>query len=521
MAGTSKISAVFDANTTGFVAGTRQVSAALSKLEKDVAGMRSSLGTLSAIQGTQLFLTLGGLAKSAASSLFDMAKGAAQSVDVLSKLADRAGLAYEEMAGLQYAGDLAGVGVDAIATALTKADKVFVAAGQGSSQAASALASIGLSFEQLQGKTSSERFEAIAEALSKMPNTAERTAAAIALFGKSGAGLLPMFNEGAEGLRKMQAEAKAFGLGLTSLQGKDVEAMNDSFTRAGAAIQGIVTQVTAQLAPGIAGVVNMFADFVRDSEGASLGKKIADSLYDGAEFLASVADAFVAQTGQLWDYAKAAFDVFEVASSVFSAAIKVADTVFQSFKAIGNGIGATLSYAVQKMTEAAANIASIIPGGGSWERNLREMSRAAAADNERYLQAAQVNASAAVRSAGELLGVNVGQAAEEAARPTVGALQALVREGRRIRDESATATDDQTKKAAREVKIEVEKAVGGVKIAAGTDWNTTEGYAEFLRLKFGGGANDTEERIAEATERNADATEDVAAKLDFRVVSLV
>lgn len=521
MAGMSKISAVFDANTTGFVAGTQRVSAALNALEKNVASMRGSLGTLTAIQGAQLFGSLAGLASQAGGGLLSMARSAADSVDALSKLAERAGMAYSEIAGLQYAGDLAGVGIDSIANALTKADKVFVGASAGSKQAEQALATIGLSFEKLQGQSSAERFESIADALAAMPNTAERTAAAIALFGKSGAGLLPMFNEGAAGLRRMKEEADKFGLGLTTLQGKDVEAMNDSFTRAGTAIQGVVTQVVAQLAPGVERVVNKFADFVRDSEGVTLGAKIAEGLYQGADYLAGIADGFLAQSADVWDFAQGVAETWAATTGIFSKALSGASAVFNSFSAIGSGIGAVLSYATAKMLEAAANIAQIIPGGEGWEKNLRQLAAQSSKANQDYLAAAKASTDKAMTAAGNVLGLELGDAVGKATKPTVGTFQQLVREGKAAALEAAASGKNAAGQVGNKVSIEVQKAVSGIKLVSGKDQATVEGYADFLKTKFGGGANEAEERTAEATERTADGMDELASKLDFRVVGMV
>jgi hypothetical protein len=450
-----------------------------------------------------------------------MAAAAASSVDEMSKLAERSGMAYSEIAGLQYAGDLAGVGIESIATALAKADKVFVAAGQGSTAAKSALEAVGLSFEQLQGKTSAERFQAIADALAAMPDSATRTAAAIALFGRGGAGLLPLFNEGGAGLRAMQAEAVKFGLALTSLQGKDIEAMNDSFTRAGAAIKGVVTQVVAQLAPGVERVVNKFADFVRDSEGVNLGQKISEGLYAAADYLAGIADAFLASTTEVWDYAASVMETWTVGVEIFSRALSAADAVFQSFSAIGSGIGQVLTYATSKMLEAAANIAQIIPGGGNFEKDLRAMSRDSMAASERYADAAAAASSRAMESAGDVLGLNLGDAVGEAVRPTVGTFQQLVRDGREAALAAAQGGAEAGSEVGGAVKAGLEKAAAGIKIVSGVDSRTSEGYSEFLRLKFGSQANEAEERAAEATERTAAATEDMASRLDFRVMGMV
>jgi hypothetical protein len=520
MAGTSKISAVFDANTSGFVAGTKRVEAALSSLEKNVSGMRSSLGTLTAISGAQLFGSLVSVTSQAASGLIGMASAAAESIDVLSKLAARAGLTYEEIAGLQYAGDLAGVGIDEIGNALTKADKVFVAAANGSKSAAEAFSKIGISFDQLNGKSSAERFQLISDALAGMPSTAERTAAALALFGKSGAGLLPLFQEGAAGLQAMQAEAKKFGLGLTDLQGKNVEGMNDSFTRAENAIKGVVTQVVANLAPGVEKVVNMFANFVRDSDGVNLGVKIADGLYQGADYLASVADSFLAGTADVWDFVQGVIDVWSGSVTVFSKAISFAQGVFNSFSAIGSGIGAVLSYATAKMLEAAANIAAIIPGGESWEGNLRQLAAESQEANRNYMEAARNSTAEAMKNAGDLLGFEIGDSVDKAVKPTIGSIQQALRDGRDAALDAAKGVNAAGGDTGRNAGIEFRKAVEGVKIAAGIDARSSEGYSEFLRLKFGSPTDDAAERTADAAEETAEHTATLVNKLNFTVMGM-
>ncbi len=55
-------------------------------------------------------------------------------------------------------------------------------------------------------------FADVAEALSRMPEGAEKTALAIAVFGRSGANLMPFLNSGRDGLAEMGAEAERLGL---------------------------------------------------------------------------------------------------------------------------------------------------------------------------------------------------------------------------------------------------------------------------------------------------------------------
>ena len=521
MAGTSKISAVFDANTSGFVAGTQRVAAALTGLEKNISGMRSSLGTLTAINGAQLFGSIATVTSQAASGLIGMSKAAAESIDAMSKLGTRAGLAYAEVAGLKYAGDLAGVGMDSIANALTKADKAFIAAGNGSKSAVDALATLGLSFEQLNGKASADRFQAIANALAAMPNTAERTAAAIGLFGKSGADLLPLFQDGARGLQAMQAEAKKFGLGLTDLQGKNVEAMNDSFTRAGAAISGIVNQVVSNLAPGVEKVVNLFSSFVAQADGVSLGAQIADGLYEGADFLAGVADGFLSGMSAVWEYVSEVVGAWSSTINIFSRAVQFASGVFSGFEALGNTIGAGLIQITSIMLEAAAAVASALPGGGSWGDSLKQMSRAADEASTKYFNTAAANASLSLKNMGEALGLTAGESVEKSTAPALGKIRQAWREGWELSKDAAKDVAVSGVQAGQQAGVQIRKALEGVKIAAGIDARSSEGYSEFLRLKFGNPSDDANERAADAAEETADNTAALLDKLNFTVMGMV
>ena len=520
MAGVSRISAVFDANTSGFVAGTQRVSAALSSLEGDVAGMRSSLNTLTAISGAQLFGSIVSVTTSAISGLKGMAAAAAESIGAMSKLAERSGAAYSEIAGLQYAGDLAGVGMDAISQALVNADRLFVAAASGSTAASESLAKVGLSLQSLNGMSSAGRFNAIAEALSNMPNSAERTAAAVELFGKSGAGLLPLFKDGAAGLQAMQAEAKKFGLSLTDMQGQNVDAMNDSFTRAAASVNGIVTQVTANLAPGIKNVVDLFTSFIAQADGISLGAQISEGIYSSADFLAGVADGFLAGMSDVWAYVSEVVGGWDGATRLFSRAVQFAQGVFQAFELVGSTMGAGLSAITGLLLSAAADLVALVPGGGEFEKMLRGASDSSYAAMSNYQKQSEDLAKKSFQNLGEAFGIDMGRAASDAAGPAVGGIQAALRAGRQGMLDAANQIDKAGGQAGANAGIQIKKSLEGVKIAAGLDARSSEGYSEFLRLKFGSPSDGDAKRTADGVEDLVAISEDMRDKLNFNVMGM-
>jgi hypothetical protein len=333
------------ASTGGLTSGLSRADKALRGFSSGVSSIMrpfSALGSIAKSTFGQLALFTG--VSSAISSITGMAGAASESVDQLSKLSRRLGTTYSELAGLKLAGDLAGVGIEEIGKAMTKADVALVNARNGSKKASAAFATLGLSAEQLAGKSSADRFEAIATAIAKLPDSSARAAAAISLFGKSGAELLPLFEGGATGIRQAREEAEKLGLALTGPQGRAVEEMNDSFTRVYYAIQGIIQQVTARLAPAITGIATKFTDFVKGAGGESLGKSIVNAIIEGAKVLAAVADSVANQFRRLYQ---------EIAGALGIATTAEGRKLQQMQRQIKDGTAPTIKLPGQLVTDPA------------------------------------------------------------------------------------------------------------------------------------------------------------------------
>ncbi len=302
MATIGKVRAVFTASTSGLTSGANAASASMRKLQSDVKGMRSSLSMLTAISGAQLFGSIASGASQAVRSLIGMGAAQAEVVDATNKMAARLGVTYGEMAGLAHAGALVDVSMETIGGAMTKADIAFVKAANGSKVAMAAFDTLGLSVESLNGMSAAERFEAIAQAISQLPTEAERSAAAVRIFGRSGVELLPIFEQGAAGIQAARAEAERFGLTLTGAQAGNIDAMGDSFDRAQQAISGVIQQIVAYLAPAIESVTSQFSDLIGSVGGATIGQTIGDGILQGARFLAQIGDFLIQNLSSVWQY---------------------------------------------------------------------------------------------------------------------------------------------------------------------------------------------------------------------------
>ena len=504
MAAIGKVSAIFTASSAGLSAGVSRASSSLKGLKSDVSSLRSGMVALNAIAGTQLFLSIAGTAASAARSLVSMGQATAENIDNTSKLSARLGLTYGELSGLAYAGDLAGVSMDTIGKAATKADIAFVKAAQGSSLAISAFDGIGLSVADLQNKSPAERFAAITDAIAGLPTEAERSAAAVRLFGKSGAELIPLFSAGAGEIARATAEAKAFGLSLTNAQGKDVEAMNDAFTRAQGAITGIVTQVTAYLAPSIQGVADTFTTMVGDIGGATIGQRIGDGILDGAEFLAGIGDYLISNFGSVFSYLSGVGEqwggVFEFASKV-GTALTIA----------GNGIEFALRgvvYLFSGLVEQAISVVSMIPGvGGALEGvaiRVKAFNDELAAGAERNVAAIQGGFSDLLAGNGEKVGASI-----------AGPLTKAVQEFRATSRDSAAAVDVAKKQTISDL---VQPSGPNSAALTAVDSRSKEGIAEMFRL-MRGGQEDIQAKQLAVQERMADGIDELGGN-ELEVLSM-
>jgi hypothetical protein len=485
MAGIGKVSAIFTASSSGLSAGVSKASSSLKGLQKDVAGLRGGMQLLNAISGAQLLGSVASTAMSYARSLVGVGQAQAEVIDSTSKMSARLGMTYSELAGLAHAGDLAGVSMDVIGKAATKADVAFVKAAQGSATAQAGFSAIGLSLADLQGKSSAERFSAITDAIAGLPTEAERAAAAVRLFGRAGAEMLPLFAGGAGSIREATEEAQRFGMALTGAQGRDVEAMNDSFSKVHAAIGGIVKQITAYLAPSITSIATTFTDFVGSMGGTNIGQAIGEGIIEAARYMAGVGDFLISGLTGVWEFV----------GSIGAIWGNVAEMISRSASYMA-GVGRAWTAMFQTVLTGAVGIV------GLFSSAAKELS-------ERIAVSARGNFALAGENFSNAFGSGGGGGG---AGPLTAALDAALAKSRLSAGQMDVA--NKTTIAGGGVAAGVAAGVTAVnQELKAVDSRSKEGIAEMFRL-MRGETEDAAERTARATERIADNTEDMGLDIE-------
>lgn len=153
------------------------------------------------------------------------------------------GLSSDLLQGLEFAAADAGVGFNALIGAASKMNNTIAkAAAKGGDV-------LGISARDLLAMNPDERFLALVDAIEKIPNPAQRAAAAIAVFGKSGAKLLPAFEGGAAAVIDAINEMKASGEIMSDGDRQLAAETEGAFLTMGLRMQRVAQLVGASVAP--------------------------------------------------------------------------------------------------------------------------------------------------------------------------------------------------------------------------------------------------------------------------------
>ena len=226
---------------------TKALKAASAKLKAFGAGV-SKIG-----------LGLTGAAAAAAAPLAASVKLFSDVGDAVAKAAARTGLTTEAMSELGFAAEQSGSDMEGIEKGVRFMQKALVSAAEGSAAATDAFADLGISVQQLQGLTPDEQFARIADGIAAIQDPARKTAAAMKIFGKGGADLIPMLSEGSKGIEALRQEARDFGISLGGKDAKAAEVLNDTLNRMSKAARGVVLQIGAALAPVVTDMAQTLA----------------------------------------------------------------------------------------------------------------------------------------------------------------------------------------------------------------------------------------------------------------------
>ena len=229
----------------------KQAADATDRQRLSVKGLVGGLGGLGAAYGVYRY------AKGALSATEDLTKGTA-------KLVRLYGLSDKEASAFVATARTRGADAKQVAQSFATLSTKLEALASGGTSAKRVFASIGLDQTDLVGKDFSEQLDVVSNALEKLPPGYEKANAAKALFGRGFQTLLPLLNQGADGLRDMVDTAEKYGV---TLDGKSIRSTEDLIRaqrEAQLASLGLQITLGQTLVPALAEVTKEGNQFVQD-----------------------------------------------------------------------------------------------------------------------------------------------------------------------------------------------------------------------------------------------------------------
>lgn len=190
--------------------------------------------------------------------LIGSAKAFSKMGDAVAKMAKRTGLSVETLSELRFVASQTGTEFATLENGFRRMQRSIYDAGRGLSTALDALTDLGLRFEDLDGLSPEAQFKLLAEHIRQIKDPTKKAAIAMSLFGRTGTNLLPMFNQGADGINALQEEARRLGL---TMRGEDAKAAED-FTDAMNSLWKVVKMTTFHIGAALAPALEKMTDVV-------------------------------------------------------------------------------------------------------------------------------------------------------------------------------------------------------------------------------------------------------------------
>jgi hypothetical protein len=277
-----------------FDRGAKQVSDSISKLEGKLTRLTDGFDKLrNAAIITAGLAAIAGAVRGVTAGFTEAMNSIGDMVD----MSQRLGVPVEQLQGLAHAADLSGTSIENVGKSMQKLamNMAAIAGGETSGKAAATLDALGISATTAAGqiKATDDVMIEMADKFAGMQDGAAKTAAAMAVFGKSGAEMIPMLNLGSAELRRLKDEAVSMGFVLDGKVAGALEGLGDQWTTIGKTMNGFWIQLSGQMLPVFQLFTDKILEWIKTGGGArGWAETVGNALKGVADFALRTAAAF-------------------------------------------------------------------------------------------------------------------------------------------------------------------------------------------------------------------------------------
>lgn len=236
MATIGNLSVKVSADTDGLATGLKSAESKIGNFSAKIDGL---LGNLKVV---------GPAAAAAGAALaYGMVKSVADVADALGDLSERTGVAVEDLSRLQYVAQLSGSSAEAMNAAIIRLS-------QGIANGNPAFEAMGVAVKNADGslRSQSDVLKDVADKFATYRDGTAKTALAMQLFGKSGAEMVGVLNQGSAGIKELSDESDRLGNTISTKTAKEAARFNDNLDKMSVAAGGIARTVSGPLIEALA-----------------------------------------------------------------------------------------------------------------------------------------------------------------------------------------------------------------------------------------------------------------------------
>jgi hypothetical protein len=305
------------------------------------------------------FAALGAAAVAAAKQLAGFFLSAVSAADRTAKLSQQLGISTEELSALNYQAQLAGMSTEDLAGSLKIFSRNMTDAANGTGGAVQAFKALGLETKNTDGtlKSQTQLMGEISDKFAETADGAGKTALAMDIFGRSGASMIPLLNQGSAALAEQTEEAKRLGIVLDSDTGKKAEAFNDAMFRMKQSAQGAMMGIVGELAPAVTGAFDHIREAVAEATNSDAFKAWASGFGKAVNFI-------VGAVRIVWNVFQLTGQNVGIAIGTMAAlVINSFETIIKATMAVGRAVNGVFTLSFSEIKAGFSDFGSVVKNG--------------------------------------------------------------------------------------------------------------------------------------------------------------
>jgi hypothetical protein len=317
----------------------------LSRMKEQLEGALAPINSVRESLGGMIELVA---AAFAVEKIADWIRETTEAAEKIERMAAKLGVSAEQVQAIGAIAKLTGGDVDQMASQLEKLQLSLAKTGSKASPVAAALKVLGINLAEFRSASITGQVDQMAEAFSRFADGSGKTAAAMALLGKTGADMIPFLDKGKEGLEELRKAAEATGVIMSEQTVAAFSRTREDLNLLSIAWTGLSQKIYALVNPAVDAATKALTHLIESANPAALQAYLttfATSLVGGAANIAT----FAVQAKAEWDKLVAA--ITGAVPTIVGDLQKIADGL--------NGLMASFKLSSQEQAQWASGYANL------------------------------------------------------------------------------------------------------------------------------------------------------------------